>query len=97
MRRGRTAEHGPPDLEILARGEMAVERRALDRRPDAPQDLDAVLAERPAEHVDRAFLLAQESEDQAQRRGLARAVGAEEAVDRPGRDFEIDLVENGVG
>jgi hypothetical protein len=46
-----------------------------------------------AEHHGRARVGAQQAEQQADRGGLARAVGAEEAVHLPGGNLEVEAVE----
>ncbi len=71
---------GGVDVEVLAAGEVAVEARLLDDRPDARQRRRAVAGEVVAEQ-------------EADERGLAGAVGAEEAEGDAARDLEVDAVE----
>jgi hypothetical protein len=82
------------EAEVLGRGQMVVQRRALDHRADVPEDGDALVVEALAEDPDLAALPAQQAEDQAQGRGLAGAVRAEESVDTPGRNLHADAAED---
>src|SRR5699024_10111742 len=70
-----------PELDVAGDvGEAAVQGHEVD---------DGVLAE----DLDAATVGAQQAEDDAQRRRLAGAVGAEEAVDLPAGDLEVEAVE----
>ena len=79
--------------EVGAAREVRVERRALDERTDPVQRLPRPLRHGVAEDAAAARRGLDETEQHPDRRGLARPVGAEEAVDRPTRHRERDPVD----
>jgi len=76
------SEYGlrPPDrggdLEVLPPGEVRVERRLLDDRPDSRQRLRAARRHRQAEHAGAAGARSGEPEQHPDEGGLAGAVVA---------------------
>ena len=74
----------------LARMHRRIEPALLGQIADLGRGLERALA---AEHAARAARRVDDPEQHAQGRRLARAVGAEQAVDRAGRDGEADAVD----
>ena len=93
----RMAEQAPEELDVLAHAEVGIEvlSQALRHVGDARTDVGAVVgvAHVAAEHVDRARLDLARAGDQAEQRGLADAVGPDEADHAAGGDVERDRVE----
>src|SRR6185437_9660837 len=79
--------------QVRAAGEVRVERGRFHERADLEQPPPVVAREWPAEQLDRARVRMEQAGEQAHRRRLAGAVGAEEAVDNPARDGQVEAVE----
>lgn len=77
----RAADRAREQGEVLAGGEGGEELRRLDDGPDPVDDVRQPLGHRLAEDLGRAGVGAHEAEQHPDRRRLARAVRAEEAVD----------------
>jgi hypothetical protein len=75
----RQSEVAAVDQEVLADGEIRVEVVHLRHDADADARFAAILRHRLADHRDVAAVRLDEAEAAAQRRRLARAVGAEQA------------------
>jgi hypothetical protein len=84
---------GRLQLDELAAGHERVERRLLQRDADPAADLRGLRLDVEARDGCTAAGRAQERDQDAYRRGLAGAVGTEEAVDLPACDLEIDPVD----
>ena len=80
-------------LQVLAAGEDRVERRLLQCGPDRRSYPRALVHDVMACHPRAAARRRQERREHQNRRRLARAVGAEEAVDLAGSDLEVDAVD----
>ena len=78
--------------EAPARQE-GVERRRLDEAPTSNSRLRSPRPNGCPEELHPSAVRADEAREDAHRRGLARAVGAEEAVHHPGRHAEVEPVE----
>ena len=87
------AVEGAVEGEVLARREPVGHPRLLEQHPDAPAKVGPV-GERGAEDERLARAGAEEPEEEAHGRGLARAVRAEQAEDLAGLDRERDLLEH---
>ena len=94
---------GPRDVEeareqhrVLAPGERALGRELLGDVADQPPDRHALARDVVAEHVGDAGRDPQQRGEDADRRRLARAVGAEEAEHLAGPDLEVDRVDGGL-
>src|SRR5581483_3459028 len=87
-----TAEVGePPDqAQVLAAGEVAVDRGVLAGEPDPGADGVGPAGDVDAEDRGRAAVRPEDRREDAHGGGLAGAVGAEHAEDGPGRDLEVD-------
>ena len=84
------------DLHVLARRRAGVDGRALDERADlAHGGGEAGAAGVLAEQRRRSFARRGEPEQDADRGGLAGAVGAEQAADRPLGDGEREAFDGG--
>ena len=82
-----TEEH-----ELLEDRHVALERGVLRQDRHAPLQVRDV-RDVAAEHGDRAFVRAQEPGDEREQRGLAGAVGPEQAEDRSARHVKRNAVE----
>ena len=78
---------------VLARGQERVERGLLQRGADVLAHLRAVRAHLVAGHARRALVGRQQRGEHQHGGGLARAVGAEEAVDLARLHVEVDAVD----
>ena len=81
--------------QVLAAGQVRVEGRRLDERPDLEQPVPVAPAERPAEDLDRTRVGMDQAGEQPHRRRLAGAVRAEEAVHDAGRHGQVQPGEGG--
>ena len=77
---------GVEPAQVGPAGQVGVEGRPLDQRADPWQRPPGPAGHRLPEQLDRARGGPDQPEQHPDRRGLARAVGAEEAVDRAARD-----------
>jgi hypothetical protein len=84
-------------LQVLPAGEVGVEAGRLDEAGDAPEHGGPVAVPGAAEDAQGAGVGPDQAEEHAQERRLARAVGAEDAVDLPGRDPDRDAVDGAHG
>jgi hypothetical protein len=84
---------GRLQLDELAAGNEWVERRRLQRDADPAADLRGLRLDVEARDGCTAACRAQERDEHAYRRRLAGAVAAEDAVDLPARNLEIDPVD----
>ena len=89
--RGRHAEDPADVVEVLGHREVVVEVRVLGQVADAA--LPAPVAEGQAEHGRAARVGPEQSHQELQGRGLARAVGPEVAEDLAGLDAEAQVAE----
>ena len=87
-----TADRGE-HAQVLAAAEGRVERRALDHRPDARQ-VGGGGGDVVAEHAAVAGAGPHEPEQHGHRRGLAGAVGTDEAGDDALRQLEVEAVDD---
>ena len=91
--RGAVAVERGEQFEVLARGQVRVEARRLDKARDPLQGACAVAHRVAAEQLDDALAGRDQAERHAQRRRLAGAVGAEEPVHVAGVDVQVDVVD----
>ena len=80
-------------LEIFADGQLAVERLLLRHDPDPRLHLAPLRPRVEAEHAELAAVDVREPVDHLHRRGLPRAVRAEEAEALAALDVEVDSVD----
>src|SRR6185503_2393290 len=83
------------ELEILADGEILVEAEALGHVSGLALDRLALAHQVVAQARTAAAVRREQAADHAQGRGLARAVGAEEAADAALLDAEAQMVDHG--
>ena len=81
------------EVDALAAGQVRPERGVTGDVGEAAVHVGDVAQRIEAEDPDFASVQAQLPEDGADRRGLARAIGPEEAVDPPRGDGEVEAVE----
>ena len=81
--------------EVLPHGEFAVERERLRHEADAPADRQVAGIDRPSAHLGLSLAGRQQSGQHLHGRGLAAAVGAEEAEDFSALDGEADAIDGG--
>ena len=81
------------DRQILPAGQVAVGGRTLDQRTHPRQHAPALARHPRPEHLDLAGGRQDEAEQHPDGRRLARAVGAQEAVDVARPDVEVDAVD----
>src|SRR5437762_7374595 len=67
--------------------------RLLGHEPHACEHVRRVCGDGVAQHGDATGERAEQSQGEADRRSLAGAVGAEEAVDRPGGDAQVEILD----
>ena len=87
--------HPGQQVEGLAPGEGRPERHVAGHVGDAGVQLHGVGPRVEAEHPRRPAVGADQAEQDADRRGLARSVGPEEAAHLPGLDDQVQPVERG--
>ncbi len=85
--------HGVEQLEVRPPAQVRVRRGALDQRADLREHRRGRARHRLAEHLGLAGGGEHQAEQHPDRRRLARAVGAEEAVDVAGAHVEVDAVD----
>jgi len=81
------------DIERLSPAEVRPQRHITGHIGHAPMQRDGVVPRIAAEHLGGAAVCAQHAEQHADRRGLAGAVGTEEAMHLAGFDGEVESVE----
>src|SRR5690606_19318366 len=81
------------EAEILARGELGVDREVLRDEADAAPDGHVLGSDRLARDGDRSGVGADEPGDHGDRRGLAGAVGTEQTVGLTRSNVERDAVD----
>ncbi len=81
------------ETQILVHAHAFGERQVARREPDALRGLTAVVREIEAAHTDRAAVGRHDAENHEQRRGLARAVGAEQRDALPRVNGYVDTVD----
>jgi hypothetical protein len=86
---------GRLQAEVLATGEQRVEGGLLERRPDRPPDLRAVVDDVEAADPRRPRRRRQQRGQHVDGRGLPGAVRAEEAVDLTPADRQVDSGDGG--
>jgi hypothetical protein len=91
--RAPVAEQPAEQDQVLAPGEVLVDRGELPGEADERADGVGVLDDVVAEHAGAALVRREQRGEHADRRRLARAVGAEDAVDGAARDLEVDAVD----
>jgi hypothetical protein len=79
--------------ELLARGQLRIERRLLEHDADLPAHRGALAHDVAAEQRDLARARREQRREHAHRRRLARAVRAEQAEADPARHVEVDARE----
>jgi len=80
-------------LEVLAPGEEVVQRRLLQSGADPPAHLRPLRRHVEARDGRASRGRREQRGEDVDRRGLARAIGAEEPVDLAGLDLELDAVD----
>jgi hypothetical protein len=80
-------------LEIATAGEVGEQQRGLDHRADARDDGAKAVGHVRAEHVQGAGGRAHETEQTADRGGLSRPVGTEEAEHAPLGHRQVESVD----
>src|SRR5581483_8192963 len=83
--------------QVLTSREVAVDGRVLTGQADRAPDGLGVPDDVVAEHLRPPAVRSQDGRENADRRGLAGAVRAEQAEDRPGADLEVDARQGGHG
>jgi hypothetical protein len=91
--RGRHPVEATDHLEVLAPGELAVDGGELAGQPNPPAHREGLANDVVAEHAGIAGRWLEQGGQDANERGLARPVGAEQPEDHPGRDVEGQAVE----
>src|SRR2546422_181489 len=81
------------ERERLVLRERWIEVGLLGDVPGARERARRLARDRPAEHRDRSVQRPQQAEQQADRRGLARAVGPEEPIHRAGGYAEGEIAD----
>ncbi|MGC0369331.1 hypothetical protein RKD05_001583 [Microbacterium sp. SLBN-111] len=92
----RKPEQAREDDEVLGGRELLVDRRELPREADELPDDVGVLDDVVAEDLGPSPVGTQQRREHADGGGLSGTVGAENAVDGPGFDDEIDAVDGPV-
>ena len=93
----RVAEQARHQDQVLAAGQVLVDRRELAGEADEAAHGVGLGDDVVAEHAGAAGVRAQQRGEHADRRRLAGAVGAEHAVDGAGGDREVDAVDGAGG
>jgi hypothetical protein len=82
-----------PERQVVAGGQVLVDRDLLRHHPEVALDRRRLEPDVAAVHQDPAAVGLENPRDHAQRRGLAGAVGAEQAEDLAVPDLEGDVVD----
>ena len=90
----RGADRPGEQAQVAPAAERREERRRLDDRAHPPGDLRQVARHRVVEHPDPAGVRADQTEQHADGRRLARAVGTEEAVHPAAGDAQVEAVDS---
>ena len=90
---GPVAEQPAEQDEVLAAGEVVVDRGQLAGQADERPHLVGLADDVVPEHARVAGVRAQERREHADRRRLAGAVGSEHPIDGAARDREVDAVD----
>ena len=93
---GRAGIHAPEpgnESEVLDRRELVVEQRLVGDPGDHPLRRHRVGERVHAENLDAAGVGLQQADDHPQRRRLAGAVGAEQAVEFPRADGQVETAD----
>ena len=80
-------------VDILAHGELVEYRHLLRHHADAALEVVAGGRHGLAKELDGAFVVGEQLQDTVDGRGLARAVGAQQAKDLAGGDTQVKVVE----
>src|SRR5262249_6503257 len=80
-------------LEVLAPGQIRIEPRCLDEAADSVESVRQLVLRVAPEQPRASAVRPQQAEQDAHRRRLARAVRAEESVDVPGTNREVDSID----
>ncbi len=91
-RGGRATQHRPHRTQVVAPGEVRVERGSLDQRANPGQDLGAMREDIAAQYLNAALRRRDQPQQHANRRRLACAVWTEEAEDLATTHLEAELV-----
>ena len=83
----------PDELEVLAAGQVAVDGRVLAGEADVVADGIGVARDVDAEHLGVTAGRVRARREDADGRGLAGTVRAEQTEDRSRRDLEVDAAE----
>ena len=95
--RARDVLHGGEELQVLAHAQVVEQRELLRHVADAAAQFFGLLRQVQAEHFDLAFGRRHQAAQHADGRGLARTVGAEEAVDVRLRHAQVHVVDGDQG
>lgn len=80
-------------VDVLAHGELVEHRHLLRHHTDAALEVVAGGRHALAEQLDGALVVGEQLQDAVDGRGLARAVGAQQAKDLAGSDTQVKVVE----
>lgn len=80
-------------IDVLAHGELVEHRHLLRHHANAALKVIAGGRHGLAEQLDGALVVGEQLQDAVDGRGLARAVGAEQAEDLAGGDVQVKVVE----
>ncbi len=80
-------------VDVLAHGELVEHRHLLRHHTDAALEVVAGGRHALAEQLDGALVVGEQLQDAVDGRGLARAVGAQQAKDLAGGDTQVKVVE----
>ena len=80
-------------VDVLAHGELVEHRHLLRYHADAALEVVAGGRHGLAEQLDGAFVVGKQLQNAVDGRGLARAVGAQQAKDLAGGDVQVKVVE----
>ena len=83
----------PGHAEVLAAGQVRVDRRVLAGQPNPAANAVGVFDHVPSQHLGPAAVRGQDRREDAHRGGLPGPVGAQEAQHAPGGRLEVHAVE----
>jgi len=92
-RRFRLMREPADDQQVLAAGEIFVDRGVLPRQPDAAAHAIGILCDIDAGHERLARVGAQDRGENAYDRRLARTIGPEQTEHRPLWNADVDTIE----
>jgi hypothetical protein len=93
----RQAVHAAHKFQKFRAGEPVEQQRFVGDQADAALDFKILFGQTIAQQFDRAAIVRDESGENADGGGFARAIGSEKAEEGPARHFQVDAIHRRLG